>query len=294
MQRARQGDPEERLLRPAAGRARGPLRRRGGLAGVRGRRRRRAGRARPRRRRPPPALADCDVVVHSAATVSFDAPLDTAVEVNLLGPSRVAAAVVAARELRRRRGPTRARSTTCRSRPPTSPGTHQGEATRGAARVRTGSASTWTGARGGRRPPPARRHRGRVAADRAAGRASRRKPGPSSAPPAMHLLAARAERLREDWVKRQMVDARASPGPVPRLARRLPVHQGARRDARSSSQFGDRAPDHHRPSLDHRVGPGRAPPGLDPRLPDGRADHRLLRPRTAPRVPRACPRGSPT
>jgi fatty acyl-CoA reductase len=38
-------------------------------------------------------LADCDTLVHSAATVSFDAPLDAAVEVNLLGPSRVAAAL---------------------------------------------------------------------------------------------------------------------------------------------------------------------------------------------------------
>ncbi len=38
-------------------------------------------------------LAGCDVVIHSAATVSFDAPLDTAVEVNLLGPSRVAEAL---------------------------------------------------------------------------------------------------------------------------------------------------------------------------------------------------------
>jgi fatty acyl-CoA reductase len=35
-------------------------------------------------------LATCDIVIHSAATVSFDAPLDGAVEVNLLGPSRVA------------------------------------------------------------------------------------------------------------------------------------------------------------------------------------------------------------
>src|SRR5580700_5168035 len=42
-------------------------------------------------------LATCDVVVHSAATVSFDAPLDHAIEVNLLGPSRVAAAVARAR-----------------------------------------------------------------------------------------------------------------------------------------------------------------------------------------------------
>ncbi|MDA8291419.1 MAG: HAD-IB family phosphatase [Actinomycetota bacterium] len=39
-------------------------------------------------------LAGCDVVVHSAATVSFDAPLDGAVEVNLLGPSRVARALL--------------------------------------------------------------------------------------------------------------------------------------------------------------------------------------------------------
>ncbi len=37
------------------------------------------------------ALAGCDVVIHSAATVSFDSPLDAAVEVNLLGPSRIVA-----------------------------------------------------------------------------------------------------------------------------------------------------------------------------------------------------------
>ncbi|MGY6500532.1 MAG: HAD-IB family hydrolase [Acidimicrobiales bacterium] len=36
-------------------------------------------------------LASCDIVIHSAATVSFDSPLDSAVEVNLLGPSRIAA-----------------------------------------------------------------------------------------------------------------------------------------------------------------------------------------------------------
>jgi alcohol-forming fatty acyl-CoA reductase len=35
-------------------------------------------------------LASCDLVIHSAATVSFDSPLDTAVEVNLLGPVRIA------------------------------------------------------------------------------------------------------------------------------------------------------------------------------------------------------------
>ena len=35
-------------------------------------------------------LRSCDVVVHSAASVSFDSPLDAAVEVNLLGGSRLA------------------------------------------------------------------------------------------------------------------------------------------------------------------------------------------------------------
>ncbi len=35
-------------------------------------------------------FAESDVVIHSAATVAFDAPIDRAVEVNLLGPTRVA------------------------------------------------------------------------------------------------------------------------------------------------------------------------------------------------------------
>jgi HAD superfamily hydrolase (TIGR01490 family) len=35
-------------------------------------------------------LAGCDIVIHSAATVSFDSPLDLAVEVNLMGPTRIA------------------------------------------------------------------------------------------------------------------------------------------------------------------------------------------------------------
>jgi fatty acyl-CoA reductase len=38
-------------------------------------------------------LAGCDVVIHSAATVSFDSPLDAAVDVNLLGPQRLAHAI---------------------------------------------------------------------------------------------------------------------------------------------------------------------------------------------------------
>jgi HAD superfamily hydrolase (TIGR01490 family) len=34
-------------------------------------------------------VAACDIVIHSAAAVSFDSPLDGAVEVNLLGPTRI-------------------------------------------------------------------------------------------------------------------------------------------------------------------------------------------------------------
>jgi HAD superfamily hydrolase (TIGR01490 family) len=41
------------------------------------------------------ALGEVDVVIHSAAAVSFDSPLDAAVAVNLLGPSRVAQALTA-------------------------------------------------------------------------------------------------------------------------------------------------------------------------------------------------------
>jgi fatty acyl-CoA reductase len=35
-------------------------------------------------------MASCDVVIHSAAAESFDSPLDAAVEINLLGPTRIA------------------------------------------------------------------------------------------------------------------------------------------------------------------------------------------------------------
>ncbi|NIR34511.1 MAG: hypothetical protein GWN79_00145, partial [Actinobacteria bacterium] len=46
------------------------------------------------------ALAGCDLAIHSAAAVSFDSALDDAVEVNLLGPVRVAEALRAAAAVR--------------------------------------------------------------------------------------------------------------------------------------------------------------------------------------------------
>jgi fatty acyl-CoA reductase len=45
-------------------------------------------------------LATCDLTIHSAAAVSFDSAIDDAVEVNLLGPSRVAEALHAAAQVR--------------------------------------------------------------------------------------------------------------------------------------------------------------------------------------------------
>ena len=38
-------------------------------------------------------FASCDIVIHSAAAVAFDSPLDSAVEINLLGPTRIADAL---------------------------------------------------------------------------------------------------------------------------------------------------------------------------------------------------------
>ena len=167
-------------------------------------------------------LSECDLVVHSAAAVSFDSPLDAAVEVNLLGPSRVAEAVAAARQRaadQGRQGPVHLIPVSTAY----VAGTHQGEAREelldgnpftvevdwraevDAARRQRGESDAES-----RRTDPA----GRV---RKEARRARRRRAP--------LLAERAERLREEWVKKQMV-ARARPGPSPRLARRLPVHQG--------------------------------------------------------------------
>ena len=199
-----QGDPEERLLRPACGRSYGDrfeaevASRVSAVAGDvatdglglddEGMQ----------------LLSECDIVVHSAATVSFDSPLDTAVEVNLLGPSRVAAAVAAARQRAARRGAERAGPLPARSPPPMWPAPTRARPKRSSSTA-TGSASTWTG--GPRSTPP-----GVSAATSTPSRGARPgwPPSPSrraatSGGAGLHLLAERAERLREDWVKKQMV-----------------------------------------------------------------------------------------
>jgi alcohol-forming fatty acyl-CoA reductase len=148
-------------------------------------------------------LSECDIVIHSAAAVSFDSPLDAAVEVNLLGPSRVAAAIVAALGLavdQGRRGPVHfiPVSTAYVA------GTHQGEAREELLDGNPFSIEVdWR-----TEVEAARRQRGDTDAEsrrpeRLAqfAKAARGELGGAG----LHLLAERAERLREDWVKKQMV-----------------------------------------------------------------------------------------
>ena len=168
-------------------------------------------------------LAACDIVIHSAATVSFDSPLDGAVEVNLLGPTRVAAAIDSGRHA---------------GRPPAPPG-------RRVDRLR-GRHPAGRRARG----HPARdavRHRGRPGGPRsaAARRARADADAASRDPKLLHPLRqagpGRARRRRHPGAGRQGREAprgvgqgphgraRQGPGPGARLARRLRLHQGPRR-----------------------------------------------------------------
>ncbi len=151
------------------------------------------------------ALSECDVLVHSAATVSFDAPLDVAVEVNLLGPSRAAAAMLRARAVAEGEGRTGPQLLVPVSTAYVA-GTHQGEAReRLIGRDRFHVEVDWRA-----EVEAARRQRGdRDAESRRPERlgefhrAARKEIGGAG----LHLLAERAERLREDWVRQQMVAA---------------------------------------------------------------------------------------
>ena len=163
------------------------------------------------------ALASCDVVVHSAATVAFDAPLDTAVEVNLLGPARVAAAVDAVAEQRQRDHPGAAPTHLVSVSTAYVAGTHQGEATetlasdaiRSGARARTHTTVT-TEVDVDAEVRSARRLRDDLEAEsrRPAQLAQFTKSARGELGAAgTHLLAERAEKLRDEWVRRQLVEA---------------------------------------------------------------------------------------
>lgn len=150
-------------------------------------------------------LAGSDVVVHAAATVSFDAPLDQAVEINLLGPSRVAAAVARARAEAAASGGTGPSHLVAVSTAYVA-GTHQGEVREELLSDNRFSLDVaWED-----EVAHARRLRGDLEAAsrhqdqlRRFAREARRELGAAGE----HLLAARSERLREEWVKRQLVEA---------------------------------------------------------------------------------------
>ncbi|HLX88459.1 MAG TPA: HAD-IB family phosphatase [Acidimicrobiales bacterium] len=163
------------------------------------------------------ALASCDVVVHSAATVAFDAPLDTAVEVNLLGPSRVAAAVSSVAEARHAAHPGAAPTHLVTVSTAYVAGTHQGDATetlateamQSGARARTHTTVT-TEVDIDAEVSYARRLRADLQAESRRPehltrftRDARRELGAAGT----HLLAERAEKLRDEWVRRQLVKA---------------------------------------------------------------------------------------
>ncbi len=150
------------------------------------------------------ALASCDVVIHSAATVAFDSPLDRAVEVNLLGPVRIA-------ELLGELGaaPHLVCVSTC----------YVAGNRRGAAPEEPVEASPFSAGLDWRAEvTAARRARSDVDAQSRTperlgefGASARAELGPAGGP----ILAERTERLRQDWVHDRMVElGRARAGSV--------------------------------------------------------------------------------
>jgi fatty acyl-CoA reductase len=142
------------------------------------------------------ALAASDIVIHSAATVSFDAPLTQAVEINLLGPARVGAAVAASGSGAHLISVSTAYVAS----------THQGEAKEELlSENRFNLDIDWE-----EEVRAARRLRDDLQAasrrsDRLAGftKEARTEIGGAGD----HLLAARAEKIREEWVRTKLVDA---------------------------------------------------------------------------------------
>ena len=142
------------------------------------------------------ALREADVVIHAAATVSFDAPLTQAVEINLLGPSRVAWAMSDCRS----GGHLIAVSTAYVA------STHQGEAKEELlSENRFTLDVAWEG-----EVSAARRLRDdledasrRPVTLRGFSKKARSEVGAAGD----HLIAKRAEKLREEWVTDELVEA---------------------------------------------------------------------------------------
>ena len=185
------------------------------------------------------ALRRADVVIHSAATVSFDAPLTQAVEINLLGPSRVAAAMSEVGSS----GHLIAVSTAYVA------STHQGEAKEELlSENRYTLDVSWQD-----EVHAARRLRDDLQAEsrrpdrlKEFTKQARSEIGAAGRPPHRHPLGEGARGVGE----RRAGHGRHGPGALARLARRLPVHQGAgrARPGRAMGRHGAdqlRAPVHH-------------------------------------------------
>ncbi len=217
-------------------------------------------------------LASCDIVIHSAATVSFDSPLDGAVEVNLLGPMRIAATLNDLGVT-----PHMVSVSTC----------YVAGNRRGAALEQMVDESpffvdvSWRAeVEGARRARSDAEAQSRTPEELARYRkAARAELGAAGTP----ALAAKTEQLRAALGERSAGRGRAGPSGFAGLARRLRLHQGARRTGAGGDPW--RRAHQHRPPLHHRVRPGRTSPGLDPGLPHGRAGDHLLRPGVAQGVP---------
>jgi fatty acyl-CoA reductase len=145
------------------------------------------------------ALTEADVVIHSAATVSFDAPLTQAVEINLLGPSRVAAAIADVRSAAHLIAVSTAYVAS----------THQGEAKEELLSENRFTLDVpWED-----EVASARRLRADLqAASRKPDllRAFTKKARSEIGAAGDHLIAARAEKVREDWVSEELVKAGTS------------------------------------------------------------------------------------
>lgn len=155
-------------------------------------------------------LATCDLAIHSAATVSFDSALDDAVEVNLLGPTRVAQALQAAAEARTE--PTRT------GRPPGEPVHLVAVSTCYVAGSRRGKAPEelvdespffvdvdWKAEVDNARRARINNEQSSRTPDRLAelGKEARRQLGAAGTP----AIADKIEQLRQRWVSQQMTDA---------------------------------------------------------------------------------------
>ena len=143
-----------------------------------------------------PPWPPADVVIHSAATVSFDAPLTQAVEINLLGPSRVAAAMADTGSAAHLIAVSTAYVAS----------THQGEAKEELLSENRFTPRRRVGGRGDRGPPPARRPAGRVPQAREL-RGFTKQARAEIGGAGDHLIATKAEKLREEWVSGELVEA---------------------------------------------------------------------------------------